>query len=111
MMYYSSGAFGRMEMKRRYREDMMEDEIMYLRAQVSRLKRQVADLAATNESLMDENARMRIGRGRAIGYGESQLTQTRSAYPYTSGLKLEAPSSSLAGIGGINFSTGASYNH
>lgn len=25
---------GRMEMKRRYREEMMEDEIMYLRAQV-----------------------------------------------------------------------------
>lgn len=34
--------------------------------QVSRLKRQVADLTATNETLMDENARLRISRPRAV---------------------------------------------
>ncbi|XP_067933540.1 zinc finger CCCH domain-containing protein 10-like [Watersipora subatra] len=105
---FPESPYDRMEMKRRYREDMMEDEIMYLRAQVGRLKRQIADFAATNESLMDENARLRLEVDRkraaapihetttarltavASAPQEYNLTQTRSAYPYTSGIKLDA---------------------
>lgn len=101
--------------------------------QVSRLKRQIADFAATNESLMAENARFRIDRTRmpsmdplTSGYehtarlpatqapgprapgppAEYNVTQARSAYPYTSGLKLEA-----APLGGMpqSFGYGAGY--
>lgn len=66
------------------------------------MKRQVADLSAANESLLDENARFRVARSSA-GFepapriaAQSHVTDyapasSRAAYPYTTGAKYEPP--------------------
>lgn len=97
----------------------------FLSHQVSRLKRQIADFAATNESLMDENARLRVERSRAVQTSAASLpgpiyesartitesvvtqpralpdytlTQPRSAYSYTTGLKVDSPTAPLSSL-------------
>lgn len=73
---------------------------------------------------MDENARLRLDRGRAAQASvheasnsrlaatavpqarpaEYSLTQTRSAYPYTSGLKLEPSAAAVSNVTSLGYS-------
>ena len=82
---------------------------------------------------MDENARLRLERNRAVqaapaiqedpaarltaaaavsqprAPAEYSITQTRSAYPYTSGLKLESSTAALGSVTSLGYHSGAGY--
>ncbi|KAK3101921.1 hypothetical protein FSP39_007365 [Pinctada imbricata] len=61
-----SGFDGRYSSNRPFSYQLLEEENTMLRRKVDELKKQVADLTATNEVLLEQNARYRVSRTNAV---------------------------------------------
>ena len=59
----------------------LEEENMYLRRKVEMLKKQVSDLMATNEVLLDQNARYRVTKSNAVTTAPPIVTVSQVVTP------------------------------
>lgn len=66
-----------------YQYQVLEEENTALRRRVEDLKKQVADLTATNEVLLEQNARMRVSKSAAVNAVHMQASQALGPPPVT----------------------------
>ncbi|XP_076460649.1 zinc finger CCCH domain-containing protein 10-like [Babylonia areolata] len=59
-----------------YQYQVLEEENTALRRRVEELKKQVADLTATNEVLLEQNARLRVAKSSTVSAVQMPVTQT-----------------------------------
>lgn len=59
-----------------YQYQVLEEENAALRRRVEELKKQVADLTATNEVLLEQNARLRVAKTAAVSAVQLPVSQT-----------------------------------
>nr|KAG5705175.1 hypothetical protein BaRGS_030892 [Batillaria attramentaria] len=59
-----------------YQYQVLEEENTALRRRVEELKKQVADLTATNEVLLEQNARLRVAKTSAVSAVQVPVSQT-----------------------------------
>ncbi|KAL8621031.1 hypothetical protein ACOMHN_043521 [Nucella lapillus] len=58
-----------------YQYQVLEEENVALRRRVEELKKQVADLTATNEVLLEQNARLRVSKSATVSAVQMQASQ------------------------------------
>lgn len=89
-----------------YQYQVLEEENIALRRRVEELKKQVADLTATNEVLLEQNARLRVAKS-TVGTMQLPVTVSQSMLPtVTLGLtSMGQPPPSLQGALGSHLST------
>ncbi|KAL8615590.1 hypothetical protein ACOMHN_016167 [Nucella lapillus] len=59
-----------------YQYQVLEEENTALRRRVEELKKQVSDLTATNEVLLEQNARLRVSKSTTVSTVQIPVTQT-----------------------------------
>lgn len=96
---FPSSYEGRFSVLRPLRYQLLEEENTMLRRKVEELKKQVADLTATNEVLLEQNARYRVNKSntvQAVNSLSQQLTSAVNSAPAVAAALAPQPLNHLA---------------